>query len=67
MSSYSQQDLENINGLISGGLTEAMINGEMVKYRSLADLMQIKRLIESDLGTPRKSFPVSYVTSGRGL
>jgi hypothetical protein len=69
MASYSAQDLANINQLISGGLTQAMIAGEMVQYRTLPELLKIKRLIEADLATAsaRPAFPVRYPETDRGV
>lgn len=71
MASYSAQDLENINQLIAGGLTQAMIAGEMVQYRSLPELERIKRLIVDDMagasGAAKVAFPVRTVATDRGL
>lgn len=49
MAAYTAQDLENIKAIISGGLKQAMIAGEMVQYRDLGELQRIKGLIEADL------------------
>ncbi len=69
MASYTAQDLVNINQLISGGLSQAMIAGEMVQYRTLPELLKIKRLIEADLAAPagRTAFPVRYAETDRGV
>ncbi len=70
MASYTSQDLANINQLISGGLTQAMIAGEMVQYRTLPELLKIKRLIEADLAgaaAAKPAFPVRYAETDRGL
>lgn len=71
MASYTSQDLANINQLISGGLTQAMIAGEMVQYRTLPELLKIKRIIEDDLrassAAPRPAFPVRYPSTDRGV
>lgn len=66
---YTSQDLANINQLISGGLTQAMIAGEMVQYRTLPELLKIKRLIEADLAAPdaRPAFPVRTPQMDRGV
>ena len=69
MASYTSQDLANINELISGGLSQAMIAGEMVQYHALPDLLRIKRLIEADLAASsvRPAFPVRYPQTDRGV
>lgn len=70
MASYTSQDLANINQLISGGLAQAMIAGEMVQYRTLPELLKIKRLIEADLAASagaRPAFPVRYPDTDRGV
>jgi len=69
MASYTSQDLANIKQLISGGLSQAMIAGEMVQYRALPELLKIKRLIEVDLAASsvRPAFPVRYPQTDRGV
>ena len=70
MASYTQQDLANINQLIAGGLTQAMIAGEMVQYRSLGELERIKRLIVADLDAASGqavAFPVRFPSTDRGV
>ena len=67
---YSAQDLANINQLIAGGLTQAMIAGEMVQYPSLPELLKIKRLIEAGPASaqaPGSAFPVRYPNTDRGV
>ncbi len=66
---YTPQDLANINQMISGGLKQAMIAGEMVQYRDLNELLRIRRLIEADLkpAQARVSFPVRYAETDRGV
>jgi len=67
MATYTQQDLANIKAVISGGLKQAMINGEMVAYRDLGELQKIKRLIEADLAAAKPVMPVSYPSTDRGI
>lgn len=68
MAKYTAQDLANINSLISGGIDQAMIAGEMVKYRSLSDLRRIQSLIEADLASAAKpAMPVRYPSTSRGV
>lgn len=66
---YTQSDLDNISAAIVSGLTQAMIQGEMVQYRSLGEMLRIQKLIEADL-TPANAataFAVRYPSTGRGL
>lgn len=69
MAKYTQTDLENIKGIISGGLKQAMIAGEMVQYRDLGELTRIKRMIEADLeaSAARPVLSVGYVSTDRGV
>jgi hypothetical protein len=69
MASYTSQDLANIKQIITGGLSQAMIAGEMVQYRSLPELQKIQRLIEADLAarSARPAFPVRFVSTDRGV
>lgn len=68
MANYTADDLASIKAMIAGGLTQAMIAGEMVQYRSLAELQKIQRLIEADIGGAVKvAFPVRQVSTDRGL
>ena len=68
MATYTPQDLTNIKQIISGGLTQAMIAGEMVQYRSLPELQKIQRLIEADLAASVSvAFPVRYPETDRGV
>lgn len=66
---YSAQDLANINHAIASGLTQAMISGEMVQYRSLSEMLKIKRIIMADLASPVApvAFPVRYPSTDRGV
>jgi hypothetical protein len=57
MATYTDEDLANIRQLIAGGITQAMIAGEMVQYRSLPDLLKIERRILADLAS---SAPVPF-------
>ncbi|MFW8636702.1 hypothetical protein [Cribrihabitans pelagius] len=67
MAKYKQQDLENIKAIISGGLDQAMIAGEMVRYRNLTDLRRIQSMIEADLEPVRPAVPLVYASTDRGL
>lgn len=69
--SYTQEDLANITAAIASGADQAMIQGEMVKYRSLADMRSIKREIEADLAPSQSGGGIlsraSYPSTSRGL
>lgn len=68
MATYTQTDLANIKAIISGGLQQAMIAGEMVQYRTLPELRAIERLILDDLApAPKQAFPVRFPTTDRGV
>lgn len=42
---YSQADLDALQGNIAKGVTTAMIQGEMVVFRNLAEMERIERKI----------------------
>jgi hypothetical protein len=69
MADYTAADLANINAAIANGLSQAMIAGEMVQYRSLAELQRVKRIIEASVApsSARPAFPVRYTTTSRGV
>lgn len=70
MAAYSATDLANINALIAGGVSQAMIAGEMVQYRALPELMKIKRMIEADLASASAGasfLPMRYPETDRGV
>ncbi|MBQ4824384.1 hypothetical protein J4729_07450 [Leisingera sp. HS039] len=67
MATYTQQDLANIKAIISGGLDQAMIAGEMVRYRNLNDLRRIQAMIEADLEAARPAVSLVYAATSRGL
>ncbi|MCV6603053.1 MAG: hypothetical protein OIF54_16090 [Cohaesibacter sp.] len=68
--SYTQQDLANIKAAIASGADQAMIQGEMVKYRSLDDLRRIKAEIEAELAPSKSGGGIGkmvFPTTSRGL
>lgn len=68
MATYSAADLANITKAIASGVQQAMIAGEMVQYRSLGEMKQIKAMIESDLaGSAKPLFLVRAVETDRGI
>jgi hypothetical protein len=69
LATYTQSDLIKIRAIISGGLDQAMIAGEMVRYRSLSDLYKIEAKIEAALAAPgaSKPFQVRYTETDRGI
>lgn len=71
MAAYTSTDLVNIKAAIASGVMTATIAGEMVQYRSLPEMLKIKRLIEADLaaasGTAITAFPVRYPSTDRGV
>ncbi len=70
LATYTTTDLANIKAAIAGGVQQAMINGEMVQYRSLAEMIKIQGLIEADIaagsGTVTR-LAVRYPATDRGI
>lgn len=68
MADFSQSDLTNITKAIASGVQQAMIQGEMVQYRSLKEMLVIKNLIEADLASTAKPLiTIATVETSRGL
>lgn len=68
MSSYTTSDLANIKKAIASGVQQAMIAGEMVQYRTLSEMKQIKALIEADLsGSGKTLISVRAPITDRGI
>lgn len=67
---YSQDDLDNINAAIASGADQAMIQGEMVKYRSLSDMRSIRNEIERALSPSKALSGIGQIfvpSTSRGL
>jgi hypothetical protein len=71
LATYTATDLANIKAAIAGGVQQAMINGEMVQYRSLGDMIKIQGRIEADIaagsGTSAPRLAVRYPETDRGI
>ena len=68
---FTQTDLDNVNTAISLGELKVEFNGRMVTYRSIADLIKARTVIQSDLATAanaaasstrRGSYRVNFTT-----
>ena len=72
---FTQSDVDNLKEAIATGLTQASIQGELVQYRSLAEMKEILRMMSQDIsagsGAVKSSrvagLGVSYVNPSRGL
>lgn len=67
---YSQDDLDNINAAIASGADQAMIQGEMVKYRSLSDMRSIRNEIERAVSPSKAPTGIGQIfvpSTSRGL
>lgn len=54
---YTQADLDSIKKSIASGVSECNINGRLMKFRTLAEMNEIKRAIEADLAIDVRSKP----------
>lgn len=55
--SWTQQDLANLKKAIGHGALKTEIGGEKVEYRSLAEMKEIKSMMEEELsGQSRSEF-----------
>lgn len=50
MSGYSESYLTQLQAMIAKGIEEGQINGERVKFRSLANMLKLERKIKAELG-----------------
>lgn len=65
---FTQADAERLRAAIAKGVSEAEVNGERVRFRSLAEMKETLIMIEDDLaGRASGSFRVSYPRTTRGL
>lgn len=55
MAAYTQVDLDRICEAISKGVLEVRYQDKLTKFRNLDEMLQIKALIEKELGTKKKS------------
>jgi hypothetical protein len=58
---WTQQDYETLCQMLGKGVTSMEVNGEKVSFRSLAEMRQIKGMMEDELGLnrrPRQLYPV---------
>lgn len=67
--SFTQDDLDNINGAIAGGELKVKINGREIEYRSMSELFKARKLILSHLGGRKRADPLKGVqtTIDRGV
>lgn len=47
---YTLSDYQTLTRMIAKGVTSLEVNGEKVTYRSLAEMLRIKGLMEAELG-----------------
>lgn len=50
MSAFSVAQYNALCASIAKGITSAEVNGEKVQYRSLAEMLNLKAMMERDLG-----------------
>ena len=67
--SFTQDDLDNINGAIAGGELKVKINGREIEYRSINELLKARKLITSSLGGRKRPDPLKGIqtTIERGV
>lgn len=58
---YTQEDLDNINEAIATGAKTVEIQGRKVEYRSLEEMIAIKKLISDEVNPPAPSSDGSSV------
>lgn len=65
---FTSTDLDNIKAAISTGELEVQIGDKRVRYRSMAELLQAKRVIEDELAglSGRRRPRAALVSFSRG-
>lgn len=65
---YTQADADRLRSAIAKGASEVEVNGERVRFRSLADMRATLAMIENELaGRSGSAFGISYPKTPRGL
>ncbi|MDF3606120.1 hypothetical protein PE067_08260 [Paracoccus sp. DMF-8] len=65
---YTRADADQLRAAIAKGAAEVQVNGERVRFRSLAEMREALNMIEAELaGQSASSFRVSYPLTTRGL
>lgn len=49
MSSFSQAQLDALNGMIASGVLKAEYDGNRIEYRSMADLIRARDVVQKGL------------------
>jgi hypothetical protein len=53
MSAFTIEQYQTLCGMLAKGVTSLSLgNGEQVTYRSLEEMLKLKRVMETDLGLP---------------
>lgn len=63
---WTQTDLDNIERAMAQGTRKVVIEGKEVEYRSLDEMIQVRNLIKTSLGTTSTS-KRRYATFSRGF
>lgn len=50
MSNFTQTQVQSLRAAIAEGALEVQYENKRIKYRSLSEMLQLLRLMESDLG-----------------
>ncbi|WP_394206958.1 phage head-tail joining protein [Paracoccus litorisediminis] len=66
VSVYTQDQYQTLCRMIAKGVTSLEVNGEKVTYRSLAEMLRIKGLMEADLGATSRAPQLHYPTYRKG-
>lgn len=61
---FTQANLDAINKALTSGTLTVECDGDKITYRSVSELLRIRDLIKSDLGTPRIGSSVASFTRG---
>ena len=65
---YTQADADRLRSAIAKGASEVEVNGERVRFRSLADMRATLTMIENELaGRSGAAFGIGYPKTPRGL
>ena len=65
--SFTQTQLDALNDSIAKGVTEITYDGQTVKYRSIGEMLKLRKIIRDELGLNTARATRTYLESSRGV
>ena len=64
---YTQIQLDALDSSIAKGITEVTYDGQTVKYRSLSEMLKVRKMMRDELGLNATRTTRTYLESSRGV